>query len=79
MSYTRKFELNTIELELVENALRGELNKAQSLKEGCNDNLKQSTGDKAAALLDLLGSLHNQKKLVPAKGQNLHQRLTSKP
>jgi len=47
--------------ELVENALRGELNKAQSLKEGCNDNLKQSTGDKAAALLDLLGSLHNQK------------------
>ena len=56
MSYTRKFELNTIELELVENALRGELNKAQSLKEGCNDNLKQSTGDKAAALLDLLAS-----------------------
>ena len=61
MSYTRKFELNTIELELVENALRGELIKAQSLKEGCHDNLKQRTGDKAAALLDLLGSLHNQK------------------
>ena len=61
MSYTRKFELNTIELELVENALRGELNKAQGLMEGCHDNLTQSTRDKAAALLNLLGSLHNQK------------------
>jgi hypothetical protein len=61
MPYTRKFELNTIELELVENALRGELNKTQSLKEGCHDNSKRSTRDKVAALLDLLGSLHNQK------------------
>ena len=61
MPYTRKFELNIIELELVENALREELNKTQSLKEGCTDNLKQNTRDKAAALLDLLGSLHNQK------------------
>ena len=61
MPYTRKFELNTIELELVENALREELNKTQCLKEGCHDNLKQNTRDKAAALLDLLGSLHNQK------------------
>ena len=61
MPYTRKFELNTIELELVENALRGELNKTQSLKEGCHDNPKQNTRDKAAALVDLLGSLHNQK------------------
>ena len=61
MPYTRKFELNIIELELVENALREEFNKTQSLKEGCNDNLKQNTRDKAAALLDLLGSLHNQK------------------
>jgi hypothetical protein len=61
MPYTRKFELNTIELELVENALRGELNKAQSLKEGCHDKSKRGTRDKAAALLDLLGSLHNQK------------------
>ena len=61
MPYTRKFELNTIGVGLVENALRGELNKAQSPKEGCHDNLQQSTRDKAAALLDLLGSLHNQK------------------
>jgi len=61
MSYTRKFELNTTELELVENALRWELNKVQSLNEGCRDAQKHSTNDKAAALVNLLGSLHNQK------------------
>jgi hypothetical protein len=61
MAYTRKFELDTTELELVENALRLELNKAQSFLLGCRDTLKESKSDKAAALLDLLGSLHNQK------------------
>ena len=61
MAYTRKFELDTTELELVENALRLELNKAQSFQEECRDTLKESKSDKAAALLDLLGSLHNQK------------------
>ena len=61
MAYTRKFELDTTELELVENALRLELNKAQSFQEGCRSTLKESKRDKAAALLDLLGSLHNQK------------------
>ena len=61
MAYTRKFELDTTELELVENALRLELNKAQSFQKGCRDTRKESKSDKAAALLDLLGSLHNQK------------------
>ena len=61
MSYTRKFELNTTELELVENALRRELNTAQSINEGCRDAQKHSSSDKAAALVNLLGSLHNQK------------------
>ena len=61
MAYTRKFELDTTELELVEHALRLELNKAQSFQEGRRDTLKESKSDKAAALLDLLGSLHNQK------------------
>ena len=78
MSYTRKFELNTIELELVENALRGELNKAQSLKEGCNDP-KTKYRRQSGSTVGSFRVIAQPKKLVPAKGQNLHQRLTSKP
>ena len=61
MSYTRNFELDTTELELVENALRCELQRVQYLGEDREDAVEQNTGDKAAALTELLGSLHNQK------------------
>jgi hypothetical protein len=61
MSYTRNFELNTTELELVENALRCELRKVQSPCEDGRVAQKKNTGEKAVALTELLGSLHNQK------------------
>ena len=61
MSYTRNFELDTTELELVENALRCELQRVQRLGGDCGVAFEKNTGDKAAALTKLLGSLHNQK------------------
>ena len=61
MSYTRNFELDTTELELVENALRCELQRVQRLGGDCGVAFEKNTGDKAAALTELLGSLHNQK------------------
>ena len=61
MSYTRNFELNTTELELVENALRCELQKVQRLRGDCGVAFEKNAEDKAAALTELLGALHNQK------------------
>jgi hypothetical protein len=61
MSYTRNFELDTTELELVENALRCELQRVQRLGEDCGVALEKNTEHKAAALTELLVSLHNQK------------------
>jgi hypothetical protein len=61
MSYTRNFELDTTELELVENALRCELQRVQGIGGGQGAAAKNNTDDKAAALSELLGSLHNQK------------------
>ena len=61
MSYTRNFELDTTELELVENALRCELQRVQRLGGYCGVAFEKNAGNKAAALTELLGSLHNQK------------------
>ena len=61
MSYTRNFELDTTELELVESALRCELQRVQCLGEDRGVAIEKNTGDKASALTELLGSLHNQK------------------
>jgi hypothetical protein len=61
LSYTLNFELDTTDLELVEDALRSELQKAQGIGEGQGAAAKKNTDDKTAALTELLGSLHNQK------------------
>ena len=61
MPYTRNFELDKTELELVENALRCELQRVQCPGEDRDDAIEQNTGSKVAALTELLGSLHNQK------------------
>ena len=61
MSYTRNFELDTTELELVESALRCELQRVQGIGEDQGAAASNKTEDKAVALTELLGSLHNQK------------------
>ena len=61
MPYTRNFELDTTELELVESALRCELQRVQGIGEDQSAAASNKTEDKAVALTELLGSLHNQK------------------
>ena len=55
MSYTRNFELDTTDLELVEDALRCELQRVQGIGEGQGAATRKDTDDKTAALTELLG------------------------
>ena len=61
MSYTRGFELDTKDCELVENGLRCELQRVEGIGEDQGAMAKKNTNDKAAGLTELLGSLRNQK------------------